>query len=260
MAALLVSLSIMALLMTAIMPVWRHEAQREKEAELVFRGQQYVHAITLFQRKSGPGVYPPNFDLLVQQRYLRKKYKDPITNGDFQPVSALLPAGAPAPGSVTGAAQPGQTSGFGATATGTPASPLAQTFTLGSDVPGGIAGVASKSTDQSIRIYNGQTHYNEWVFRVVPQAQTPGGGAAGPNGRGRGGTPNGPPGPGVGPSGLPAGAPPGRGFRGGPQGDPFAPGGRQPFTLPDGRTGTFTPPGADGRAGSITTSPPPPGR
>jgi len=250
MAALLVSLSIMALLMTVVMPVWKHEAQREKEAELVFRGLQYVHAITLFQRKSGPGVYPPSFDILVQQKYLRKKFKDPITNGDFQPVSALLPAGAPAAGSTVGATQPGQT-GRGATATGT--STLAQTFTLGSDVPGGIAGVASKSTDQSIRIYNGQTHYNEWVFRVVPQAQTPGAGAAGPNGRGqRGGPPNAAPGPGI---GVP-GPGPGRGFPGGrgPQGGPFPPNGRigsatigpdgrGMLTTPDGRTIALPPPG-----------------
>ena len=44
MAALLVSLAVMAVLMSVAMPVWRHEAQREKEAELVFRGQQYVRA------------------------------------------------------------------------------------------------------------------------------------------------------------------------------------------------------------------------
>src|SRR5436309_12143342 len=91
MAALLVSLSVMAVLMTAVMPVWKQAAQREKEAELVFRGQQYVHAIQLFQRKTGPGTYPPSVDFLVQQKFLRKKYKDPITNGDFVLVSAVAP-------------------------------------------------------------------------------------------------------------------------------------------------------------------------
>ena len=29
---------------------------------------------------------------------------------------------------------------------------------------GGVMGVASKSKDTSIRIYNGRTHYNEWQF------------------------------------------------------------------------------------------------
>src|SRR6266571_3311991 len=51
MAALLIAMSIMAVMMTVAMPVWKQSAQREKEAELVFRGKQYVHAIALFQRK-----------------------------------------------------------------------------------------------------------------------------------------------------------------------------------------------------------------
>ena len=66
--------------------------QREKEEELVFRGKQYVHAIGLFQRKFA-NAYPPNIDVLVEQRFLRKKFKDPITNDDFVP----LPVGQGAP-------------------------------------------------------------------------------------------------------------------------------------------------------------------
>ena len=82
MAALLVAMSIMAVMMTVAMPVWKHTGQREKEEELVFRGLQYVHAIGMFQRKFA-NAYPPNIDVLVDQRFLRKKYKDPITNDDF---------------------------------------------------------------------------------------------------------------------------------------------------------------------------------
>src|SRR5262249_7962589 len=44
---------------------------------------------------------------------------------------------------------------------------------------GGILGVQSKSTDKSIRIYNGRSHYNEWVFVVQPLIQAPGTGARG---------------------------------------------------------------------------------
>ena len=62
-------------------------ATREKEAELVFRGNQYVRAIALFQRKFA-NTNPPTIDLLVEQRFLRKKFKDPITNDDFQPIYA----------------------------------------------------------------------------------------------------------------------------------------------------------------------------
>ena len=79
--------------MTVVMPVWKQTAQREKEEELVFRGKQYVHAIGLFQRKFA-NAYPPNIDVLVEQRFLRKKFKDPITNDDFVPI----PVGQGAPG------------------------------------------------------------------------------------------------------------------------------------------------------------------
>ena len=104
MAALLVTMAVMAVLMSAALPVWRHEAQREKETELVWRGLQYVRAIRLFQAKTG-GL-PPNIDVLLQGRFLRKKYKDPITNDDFQ----VLNAGSPAPGQAGQSAQPGQPS------------------------------------------------------------------------------------------------------------------------------------------------------
>jgi type II secretory pathway pseudopilin PulG len=250
MAALLISLSIMALLMTAVMPVWKQMSQREKEAELVFRGQQYVHAIGLFQRKSGPGVYPPSFDVLVEQRFLRRKYKDPITNADFVPVSALLPQGAPNPGSqgaATGSAAGAATGSSGGRG-GTPAATTAQPFSIGANgaVPGGIAGVASKSTDTSIRIYNGQTHYNEWVFRFIAATPTPG--ATGGPGQ-RGGPPNQAPGPG----GVGG---PGRGERGGPGGTNGSGRGRGgPITLPDGRVISPSP---DGRGFSLPQ--PPPGR
>ncbi len=96
MAALLVSIGVMMLLMSVAMPVWRHQAQREKEAELIFRGEQYARAVNHYQRKMGPGNFPPSIDVLVQQRFLRKKYKDPMTeDGEF----GIIPVG--------GATQPG---------------------------------------------------------------------------------------------------------------------------------------------------------
>src|SRR5262245_18315643 len=110
MVALIIAMSIMAIMMTVAMPTWRQLVQREKEAELIFRGQQYERAIGLFQKRSGPGVLPPSIDALVEGHYLRKKYKDPITGGDFD----LLLAGATAatPGAST--ANPTQQPGPGA--------------------------------------------------------------------------------------------------------------------------------------------------
>ena len=96
MAALLVGLSVMAVLMSMAMPVWSQFTRREREEELIWRGNQYARAIGLFQRKFA-NTFPPTIDMLVEQRFLRKKYKDPITGEDFLPI----PAG--------GAVNPGQT-------------------------------------------------------------------------------------------------------------------------------------------------------
>ena len=93
MAALLVGMTVMAVLMSAAMPVWSHFAQREKEEELIWRGQQYARAIGLFQRKYA-NTFPPTVDVLVEQKFLRKKYKDPMTGEDFQPIPATgMPGG-----------------------------------------------------------------------------------------------------------------------------------------------------------------------
>lgn len=86
MVALLILMAVMAVAMTVALPAWSTLARREREAELVFRGEQYARAIVLFQRKYG-GTYPPNVDVLVTERFLRKKYKDPITNDDFQTIA-----------------------------------------------------------------------------------------------------------------------------------------------------------------------------
>src|SRR5512138_2500591 len=113
MIALLVTLAVMTVLMTVALPVLTTMAQREREAELVFRGQQYARAIGLFQRKYGNAT-PPNVDVLLNEKFLRKKYKDPITNDDFNflgPGSPELAAAlnaAPQTGQQPGQATQGQ--------------------------------------------------------------------------------------------------------------------------------------------------------
>src|SRR5205085_9550732 len=112
MAALLVALTIMAVFLGMALPAWRTASQREKETELIFRGQQYARAITLFQRKYA-NTFPPNVDILLNEHFLRKKYKDPITDGEFQVVYANQqnngqpgPAGTPPAGVVPTQGQP----------------------------------------------------------------------------------------------------------------------------------------------------------
>ena len=264
MAALLVAMSIMAIMFTVVMPVWKQTTQREKEEELVFRGKQYIHAISLFQRKFA-NAFPPNVDLLVEQRFLRRKFKDPITNDDFVPIPAgqVLPGGPqPAVGQRAGAGTtPGVTGGVGqqqaasSTQPGTarPGGPPVSTGTPG-QAAGGIQGVTSKSKAPSIRLYNGRGHYNEWAIVSSQQQQAAGaGGAPGsttPGGTGQPGQPQGPVGlPGqrgrgtFGPNGPGSpgspGGPNGPGARGGSGGtSPFG-GGRvapiQPPSTPRGR-------------------------
>src|SRR5207244_13311385 len=96
MADLLVAISIMAIMMTVAMPVWKQTSQREKEEELIFRGKQYARVVGLFGRKYA-NANPPTLDVLIDQHFLRKKYKDPITQGDFQ----MILAGQALPGSTT---------------------------------------------------------------------------------------------------------------------------------------------------------------
>ena len=73
----------MAILMSVAMPVWRHEARREKEAELVLRGEQYARAIALFRAKNRrtANIASTEHRRAGQRRFLRKKYKDPMTEG-----------------------------------------------------------------------------------------------------------------------------------------------------------------------------------
>ena len=248
MAALLVAMSIMAVLMGALLPVWTHMARREKEAELIFRGNQYARAIGLFQRKFA-NTPPPTIDVLVEQRFLRKKYKDPITNDDFQPLFANQampnmpggPSGASGSTTATQQQQPRQLiqPGFGST---------------GATSAGGIVGVTSKSKDTSIRVYNGRSKYNEWAFVHIQTTQQPGqpgsggmpGSKGGPNQQkgqqplkpGDSPWPAGmPPAPGGGPTrppvnlGQPFGQPPTKGQFGQPA-SPFSPGFGQPGVPP----------------------------
>jgi type II secretory pathway pseudopilin PulG len=199
MAALLVTLSVMAVLMTAIMPAWRHIAQRDREEEMIFRAKQYARAIGLFQKKAGPGVLPQNIDILVEQRFLRRKYLDPITGEDFD---LLYANAAPtlAPGGGGRGAQVGTPAGGrgsqppGSTAPGgRSGQPPGTSAAIGRS---GIIGVTSKSKAESIRIIEGRNHYNEMRFVYVDLAQQAGAGAgsntANPSQGGRGGALTGP--------------------------------------------------------------------
>jgi type II secretory pathway pseudopilin PulG len=179
MVALLAAVAVMLVLMTAAVPYWRYVVQNDREEELLFRGGEIADAIARYQKKNGNAL-PVSLDVLVKGKFLRRAYKDPMTKGGqwrlLRPGQAIgpLPPGVPQPGG-TGAAT---------TTTTTRPSAFSQPgFTLGV-----IQGVASTSTEKSLRVFNGRNHYNEWLFlpgqpRVIGRAVTTRPGVPGVPGR-----------------------------------------------------------------------------
>ncbi len=174
MAALLVGLAVMAVFLSVAMPTWSHMIRRDKEEELVFRGTQYARAINQYQRKFA-NASPATLDVLIEQRLLRKKFRDPLSpnkDGEFQ-MLYLSTQGAASRGRGIGPAA-GTGAGAGAGRAGSqPAT------TLSTTPSGGIVGVASKNTGTSIMVYKGKSRYNEWEFVGMEQSTQAGGGGAG---------------------------------------------------------------------------------
>ena len=185
MAGLLVAIGIMGVLMSVAMPSWRTVVKREKEAELLFRGEQYMRAIDLYQRRF-PGAYPTDLEMLVEQRFLRRAYLDPMTGEPFRILTQGSAAAALGETTFsdetdedgrrnrlsdrTGRASFGTTFGSGASGLGrrsdnTFASPFSRSPGAPDDELGGIVGVVSRSSEESLLEYNGATRYDQWLYR-----------------------------------------------------------------------------------------------
>jgi type II secretory pathway pseudopilin PulG len=155
--ALFAAMSVMFIMMGAAVPAWRYVMKDAREEELLFRGGQIADAIQRYQEKNK--TPPPSLEIMVQQRVLRKAYKDPFAKDGkwrfIRPGEALLPPGV----------APGVPPGLPSTPT-TTLSPQAQTRQGQQPQLGGAAfiGVASFSKDKSLRIFNGRTRYSEWLF------------------------------------------------------------------------------------------------
>lgn len=163
MVALVAMLAIMSFALMLALPSWRYIAQDDKEQELIFRGRQISAAVARFQRKNGNAL-PASFEQLVQGKYLRKAFKDPMTaDGRWR---ILRPGEGPLPRpGVPGA--PGAPGGPGAPGRPTPSPAPTATPVFGGNTgsqTGPIAGVASVSTETGLRSVNGTTNYNRWIF------------------------------------------------------------------------------------------------
>ena len=153
--ALLAALAIMALALLLAVPSWNYLARDDKEQELIFRGRQISAAIARFQRKNGNAL-PTSLDQLVKGRFLRQAYKDPMTQDGVWRI--LRPGeGAPRP-------PMGQTGGRPSPS---PSPSPQSTPVFGGNsgtAVGPMGGVASRSTDTGIRLVNGSSNYNQWLF------------------------------------------------------------------------------------------------
>jgi type II secretory pathway pseudopilin PulG len=108
--------SLLALAALAVLPDVANQVKRDREEELIHRGVSYSRGIRRFYKKFGR--YPTKIEDLEntnQLRFIRKRYKDPLTDQDFK----ILRLGDPAlaslmTGQVQGLGLQGQIGGQGA--------------------------------------------------------------------------------------------------------------------------------------------------
>lgn len=201
--AVMLAVTLILVGMSIELPRIAQQIKREREEELVHRGKDYATAVKRFVHKNG-GRYPTSVEQLEDTnhiRFLRKKYKDPITGesdwkmvhmGEAQvkiptPNPGLSGPGGTNPGlfgtNTGGATNPpginpppsgradlnqntgGSTFGQSQGGTGNLGSLTTSSIGAGQTVGGGqIIGVASVSKKQSIKEFNDKDHYDEWYF------------------------------------------------------------------------------------------------
>jgi type II secretory pathway pseudopilin PulG len=141
--AVMFAIVLIGLSISGAVQQWKTIMKREREAELLFRGDQIRKAIAAYQQTPAIRNYPQKLEDLVKvpntsatKRFLRKVYKDPITNEDWAFVK----------------------------------------------VGDRIKGVYSKSEGEPLKkgnfpddykFFEGKTKYSEWVFEFTPQQTQP---------------------------------------------------------------------------------------
>jgi len=187
----------------AVAPNLLTQGRREKEQEMIWRGEQYQRAIRMYYTKFGR--LPTKIEDLTKQtngvRFLRQAYPDPMNKDDGswrfiymgpngQLIGSLRPAnllqtaltsqGMQGLSLLTGGSQsltsPGagsnQQQGAGAGTAGQPGNSMTTGNPLesqpqpltGAVLGGNIAGVGSKIKKPSLKVYLGADTYQQWEF------------------------------------------------------------------------------------------------
>lgn len=94
---LIVALAIMSLSAGLTGTAWSVLRQKEREKELLFRGNQYKRAIASYYNRTDVGKtqFPPNLEALLEDgrgldkvKHIRRLYPDPMTGGTWQTIPA----------------------------------------------------------------------------------------------------------------------------------------------------------------------------
>ena len=189
----LVGITLLGVGLSAGVALWSQVVQREREAELLFRGEAVVRALQRFQQDR-PGTLPETLEELVEGKYLRRAWVDPMTGRSFRILraeNALATGGSagrerggradsgPAPTNPAGEEEPRRAAGRAAREEPGEAGAAAEPAT-------GITGVVSTSDLLSFRAYEGARRYSEWRFEAQVGA-TAAGGSSGAERSGRAG-------------------------------------------------------------------------
>jgi len=82
---LMLFVALLAIAATAVAPMISFQSRRDREEEMIHRGVQYSRAIRRYYKKFGR--YPVRIEDLESAnnlRFLRKRYKDPVSGQDFK--------------------------------------------------------------------------------------------------------------------------------------------------------------------------------
>ncbi len=185
---LVMVIAVMAIMMAVAVQTVSFQMQREREAELIFRGEQYVEGIRLYKQKYGR--YPMRLKEIweANPKVLRQKWTDPITGSEQWGLVFLGEEGR----DVGGSGGPGRQRPA-PTPTRTPVFERDREPGLGGgEKVGPIIGVYSLADEASIKVYEGRTNYRDWRFIYKEQEARGGrGGGKPPGGGGPGDRPPG---------------------------------------------------------------------